>query len=175
MPVPQGTIAKPSATAARLPSIIVGARDPELLLRWELFDVLIDGAFSDDPATRADERRELSENASSAGLTLPPGFWDTLGQATRSQWEVENRNAAIGRRLQKATADEAVELRREYKRNYDGYCQIRAAALARATETFGREWFDRFLYQAVAPRTVQIKPGGVDDPQLLRTIEGGCR
>jgi hypothetical protein len=102
MPVPQGTIAKPSATAARLPSIIVGARDPELLLRWELFDVLIDGAFSDDPATRADERRELSENASSAGLTLPPGFSDTLGQATRSQWEVENPNAAIGRRLQKA-------------------------------------------------------------------------
>lgn len=173
--IPTGSVAKPSLTAAKLPSIIVGVRDPELLLPWELFDVLISGAFSEDVATRDEERREIAENARKAGLTLPAGFWDTLSDATKRHWEVEHRAFAIGRRMQKVSAGEVADLRAQYSQNYAGLCQVRAEAIARARAAFGAEWFDRFLYEGVAPRTVQIKAAGVDDPYLLRAIDGGCR
>jgi len=173
--VPDAAIANPSATAAKLPSIIVGVRNPELLLPWELFDVLVSGALSADSTTRDEERRELADNARTAGLTLPPDFWKTLETAARPQWEMEHRAIAIGRRIQKAAADEVPSVRAEYVRNYEGLCEARADSIERARAAFGAEWFDRFLYEAVAPRTVQIKPGGVDDPHLLRVIDGGCR
>jgi len=173
--VPEAPVAKPSPTAAKLPSIIVGVRNPELLLPWELFDVLVSGAFSPNATTRDEERRELAANARVAGLTLPTDFWKTLENAARRQWEMEHRAIAIGHRIAKATADEAPAARAEYVRNYEGLCEARAEAIARARDAFGTEWFDRFLYLAVAPRTVQIKPGGVDDPHLLRVIDGGCR
>lgn len=71
-----------------------------------------------------------------------------------------------GRPLQRA--EEALAFKRA------DLCRSRAEALADARSAFGRERFDRFLYEVIAVNMFTVTDR-LPDPELLRRPEEGCR
>ncbi|MEA2568635.1 MAG: hypothetical protein QOI24_636 [Acidobacteriota bacterium] len=175
MSVPQGTIANPSPTATRYPSIIIGARDPELFMPWELFDDVVRNAYGDDSAERVEIRAQIEQRAKEANFSLPGGFWEELGRTAKPWIDFGDRVERAGRRLRVANPIETRELRREIDKAADEACTIRFNAFNAVREHFGADWIAQFLYQVVAPDVRLIRAGGADDPVQMLSFEGGCR
>jgi hypothetical protein len=64
--------------------------------------------------------------------------------------------------------EEALELK------HGDACRSRADALAAARKEFGRERFDRFLYEVIAVHMF-LAADRLPDPEILRQAELGCR
>ncbi|MCU1230759.1 MAG: hypothetical protein JWO97_3643 [Acidobacteria bacterium] len=175
MSVPQGTIANPSPTAARYPSIIVGARDPELFMPWELFDDVVRHAYSSDPASRAEIRAQIEQRAKQANFRLPDGFWAELGRTAKPWIDLGDRVQRAGRQLRLANPIETRELRHDLDQARDEACTVRFNAFNAVREHFGANWIAQFLYETVAPDVTLIRAAGADDPVQVLSFEGGCR
>lgn len=139
---------------------IDGSRNPELLLRSELFDALMTALQPD--AAMATKQRGFYGSAIRALGYEESEFWSRLESASDAYLPI--RFSSADRALARDTATPA-----------DEKCRSRYAALQRAQRAFGRAAFDRVLYEAVAP-TMQFSEATADpDPvQMHLRIERGC-
>lgn len=145
--------------------VIVGSRDPQLFLKFELFDYMVRLSFADDEVTRS-AYREIKDKRR-AKLGLPPDMWQRLEVIVapyRADRRREREIALSDRPEAERTADLKVVAAL--------LCRDRFAALTEAEAQFGRA-FDRFLYTAVAPDMIQVIARKPDDRVLAR-VSGGC-
>lgn len=141
-------------------SIVVdGAKNPELLMPAELMDTLAGAYDTPDPAVRANARQLWLRRVSA--LNLPATFWTDLYAAGQPFFDASIQFQEITQQLQ-APLSESDRERLSQRRNEisASICQLRARALASARKTFGRDVFDRFLYEAIAPGVFVIETPG---------------
>lgn len=140
---------------------IDGSRNPELLLPHELFQSLLTGFVPDD------DRRRRKRESLRAGI-IASGFAEELfwAQLRSAASEYIDTYAYPAPGAVVSLAD---------RRNY-GLCRTAFDALQNARQVFGRERFDRFLYEVVAPRVWVASATNAPDPAAeLRYVEEGCR
>ena len=151
---------------------IAGRSNPELFLRWELFQQLVRNALLAPEPTRTVFRAQY--DVVREKLRLPPSLWEDLERichrwllSLRAQDDAVHRAKANGTELH---PEDLAGLRRDD-------CALRAAALRMAIQHFGHEIFDLFLYDAVAPGMVLVAEP--EDPiaaaARLRWVQEGCR
>ncbi|MGH2405059.1 MAG: hypothetical protein ACRDGN_11415, partial [bacterium] len=154
-------------------AVINGARNPELLLPWEIFQHFLSQTFNPVALLQEDFRRRAAELA--PGGELPVSFWARL-QFAGSEFlnAVGTRRALLNELARTPEAARAPILSR-IEAASEGYCQKRLRALERARNEFGADWFDRFLYLAVAPDIGMVWPENESWPEQLRQVEEGCQ
>lgn len=161
-----------SADGQRWADSFNGRTHPELFLPHEVFSEFVNLAFGGDPRTRDIVRHGMVADIRKAGL--PADFWERL-EATIAFHLADvraERDLLASRSKTSGSARERAEKSLELKRA--DVCRSRADALAAARNAFGRERFDRFLYEAVAINMFYSSdrlPTTTD----LRRWEGGCR
>jgi hypothetical protein len=166
---------------------ISGAVTPELLLPIELFRHLMFIAFDPNPDARDHVRRGMLDRATKAGITLPPDFWLRLESSAPEYLESNRTAERLGNSVSPASGErkpgiesadrDRTSVLRELRRLKASQCELREAALRNARTEFGSQWFDHFLYGAVAP-IVQVVITGeepADPTALLRDVQGGCQ
>lgn len=163
-----------------------GAATPELFLPIELFRHLI-LISCDRPADAAEHvRGGLAERAGKAGITLPADFWPRLESISASYIESNRAVTLVSERLRptargpeqsKKPDPDRDAARRELHALRSSQCELRQTALRNARLEFGQDWFDRFLYAAVAPIiNIVISGNEPSEPAaLLRDVQGGCQ
>lgn len=161
------------ASAAVIADAFDGRTHPELFLPHQVFQKLVQLAFLDPPRTGEVIRRGFTPDVRRHGL--PPDFWrrlESLSTIYASDYRAmmdllhsqNGQQTAAGReRVEKALALKQVDV-----------CESRAAALAAARREFGRDRFDRFLYQVIAVGMFTVTDR-LPDPNLLRDAEEGCQ
>lgn len=150
-------------------NVVLGRRNPELLMPWELFNDL-KHAYSRDPIMR-ETLREVWEKRS-ADIDLPSDFWQELEIAAADYIQGSSEEIDLFGELNRTSNPvDQDQIRRKLLAL--GLCAKRAAALERARATFGREKFDRFLYTAIAP-DLSVTDSDFTPEQHLRA-ERGCR
>jgi hypothetical protein len=126
--------------------LIVGWRNPELLLPHELFDSLLD--------TDKSWRDSYAEKLGEAGWEAA-SFWTTLDQLSATY--------------------RAVRYKQQLDSSAVSACRARFDALEQARETFGKKKFDAFLYSAIPPGMVFRSSTPEQDPAAsLRREAQGC-
>ncbi|HYI08682.1 MAG TPA: hypothetical protein VEK57_06400 [Thermoanaerobaculia bacterium] len=149
-----------------------GKSHPELFLPFEVFRQVIKLAFTGDPRHGQLIRDGLMPEVERLGL--PRDFWERFRSVsaihTADLWALDDLGAGV--REQSGPARRRAEQAQTLK--HDDVCRSRADALAAARKEFGRERFDRFLYEVIAVNMFHAADR-VPDPALLRKIEGGCR
>jgi len=149
-----------------------GKTHPELFLPHEVFRHFVGLAFEGDPRTRDIVRHGMAADVRKAGL--PRNFWERLEPIiafhladVRAEHDLlASRSKVIG------PARERVEKALEQKRT--DVCRSRADALAATRNAFGRERFDRFLYEGVASHMFHLSDR-LPTAEQLRQWERGCR
>jgi len=140
---------------------IDGSRHPELLLPHELFQSLLTGFVPDDER-RNRQRESLRPGIIAAGFGEEI-FWTKLREAASDYID----RYAYPRPGMTAPASRG---------SRDALCRAAFLALNNARRAFGRDQFDRFLYEGVAPRTQVASATSAIDPAVeLRFVAGGCR
>jgi hypothetical protein len=149
-----------------------GKTHPELFLPHQVFDELINLAFLGSARTGQVVREGFMPEIKRRGL--PADFWLRLQSVSAvyiadssalDDFRADIRQQA-GRgqqRAEVALAQKAADA-----------CRSRADALASARREFGRERFDRFLYEVIAVNMFSIADR-LPDPESLRQAERGCR
>lgn len=147
--------------------VIKGVERPELLTGIELFGQLLSTAFAPDPRAR-DFWRETYGRAGLPGSN-DSEFWQRIEELAAPILEIRERErGAIERWKLDGTPPTADwELPAPALQ-----CQVRARALAAARREFTPQLFDRFLYEAVAPRMTIVSSRNESE---LRYVEEGCR
>jgi hypothetical protein len=142
----------------------------ELFLPSEVFSDFVHLAF--DPQSRDTFRHFSAAEVRNAGL--PPDFWKRLdGIIAFHVADVRaERDLLASRSKSSGPARERVAKALELKRT--DVCRSRVEALAAARNAFGREHFDRFLYESVAINMFQITDR-LSTAAQLRQWEGRCR
>lgn len=151
--------------------VIDGRRDPELFLPIELFQIFVSGAFTEDATGRAVYREGCIQDSS---VQLPPNFWSRIDEITVTYVTTLNRARAINRQAGAAEEAERERLNRQSQEIQARQCQRLAENLESARRAFGRQFFDRFLYEAVAP-TSGIALQRPNTPSEMLQFERGCR
>jgi hypothetical protein len=122
-------------------------------------------------------KRDIVRHAMAADLErfgFPADFWkrlDALLAFHTSDLQAERDLLAS---LSKVNGAARERLDRSLQLQQDDVCRGRAEGLALARDTFGRERFDRFLYEVVAPNTFYVADK-LQTAAQLRWREGGCR
>ncbi len=154
-------------------AVINGARNPELLLPWEVFQHLLAQAFN--PLAPLQETFRDRTEALAPGGELPAHFWTRLqlasGEFLTAAGTRRTLIAELGRTPETARAPIVAKV----EAAGEGYCQKRRRGLDRARNEFGAAWFDRFLYLAVAPDIGMVWPENESWPEELRQAEEGCQ
>ena len=150
---------------------IDGAENPELFLPFELFGQLLRGVDWNAPSIDRDvERAILAPKIKSFGYE-PDRFWTALGSVAKRYFEVRDGTQASASNHARAEATQSPS------GPIDAHivlCRERQTALTAARAYFGREKFDRFLYEVVAP-TLSSSSRAPDGAQGLRYMAGGCQ
>jgi hypothetical protein len=150
---------------------IDGAENPELFLPFELFGDLLRGVDGKLPAIDRDvERAILAPRIRSFGYE-PDTFWSDFGTVAKRYFEVRD---GTQRSTVNHAKPEAAQSPSGPNDAYIALCRERLSVLAAARSHFGREKFDRFLYQVVAP-TLSSSSRFPDEAQGLRYMAGGCQ
>lgn len=153
-------------------NIVVGGTHPELLLPSELMDHLTLG-FTTDDAMRAEYRSKWQ--ARGAEVLLGPGYLDRVERHAAAFLAANADILRIGAIGASSTGGLSPQLREQYQRASQSLCPLRADALRVLREEFGRETFDRFLYEAVAPDAVMLTTSSDGDPSSVwMWVEEGC-
>lgn len=150
-----------------------GRTHPELFLPHEVFEQLIDMGFGADARANEGTRGALSADVQRHGL--PADFWERLRTISTvylaDTHALRTQNASIREQAQAADAKrhgQAIALKQKER------CRSGVDALEAARAEFGRERFDRFLYQVVATKMFYFADR-LPDPVQLRNVAGGCR
>jgi hypothetical protein len=149
-----------------------GQTHPELFLPFEVFRKLVSVAFYGPPHTCQLVREGHMDEVRRHGL--PEDFWQRLEAISAIHvadlWAMDDLSTAVreARGAARKRAEDALALK------HDDICRSRADALAAARQEFGRERFDRFLYESIAVNMFHVSDR-LPQPELLRKIEGGCR
>lgn len=149
---------------------VLGRHNPELLMGTELLGML---AVVYAPETQAGRKFR--------GLWWQKGidrfgtdFWTRLQEVAAP---FIDRETETRRRLREGPQREAIA-EAEAPSGTD-LCLLRANALSAARERFGRNRFDAFLYEVVAPDAGVIETSGSPDTMAAADLalwaEGGCR
>lgn len=168
------TLEAPTANREMRPSAddFDGKTHPELFLPHEVFRTLVNLAFLGPPRTGQLFRKGFMPEVKRRGL--PPDFWERLRSV--SAIYVADSQALMeigpGARQQSGRARDRAEQALALKQGDE--CRSRADALAAARSEFGRERFDRFLYEVIAVNKFHSEDR-LPDPKLLRWAEEGCR
>jgi hypothetical protein len=150
-----------------------GKTHPELFLPHEVFEELMELAFLAPSPTGDVVRTGFLPLVKQHGL--PPDFWQRLqavstiyladNRAVRDLLDTDSPRLTIPARQR---MEEALELK------HADACRSRADALTAARKEFGRERFDRFLYEVVGVHMF-LAADRLVDPEILRQAEMGCR
>jgi len=153
--------------------VIEGSHDPALFFAWELLDSFI--GITDLQPSRAAQARVVYKRGIEAQGWEHERFWRDVEAATSTY--VATRRQQMEHRRALASSRKASGVR--VNGGIDGYladevCYERAQALENLRQRLGREPFDKFLYNTVAPGvtlmiTMQRNAG------MLMRIERGCR
>lgn len=155
-------------------SIVVdGSRDPELLTPWELMDLLSATYY-----LREHGRKQQRWIARGAKAYMGEDFVTRIRTVAAPWIDADAELRRIGERKLVADAEERAALQQQWAMVNRSICPLRAQALTALREEFGRENFDRFLYEAVAP-DVFVVTTRASSPEaaaeLDRWVEDGCR
>ena len=126
--------------------IVIGSRNPELLMPYELMDRVALAFF-----TGGARQAQWRERWRAGEEILGEDFWGRLATVTRPFFDGHRRFADLARRAEETPEGARGILREEQQRIHQSQCRQRLDALNAARTTFGRERFDRFLYEVVAP------------------------
>lgn len=160
-----------SIAAGDVPNVVVGNRNPELFLPFELFNFLVEDAFSSDQERRQSTRKRLNAFVSAA----PDVFWSALEQSTAEFTANQAEERELIARLNEGTSvaeRRAIEARLEVIQPIQ--CGLRYEALQRAEKAVGRENLYRVLYQGIAPGVATT----ASEPNLFERfafIRRGCK
>jgi hypothetical protein len=157
-------------------NMVDGSIDPTMIAPIELIDSV--NIYHLPPARQAKFRADWT--ARGAERVLGADFWSRLKSifAPLAAVEGEIRRIQALRESERQAARAALFAKRP---SSDGYCEARAETLIAARQAWGRETFDRFLYEVVAPGT-NFSIGGSPDAtkseywvDQWKWMEGGCR
>ncbi len=148
-----------------------GKTHPELFLPHEVFDELISMAFLSSPHGRYVLQTGLAPEVRRHGL--PQDFWEQL-ESISSTFTAESQSVRDLLAAVQQRHNDQVDPQAALAAGHTAVCRSRAAALAAARETFGRERFDRFLYEVVAANMFMTSDRLVS-AEVLRSGEDGCR
>lgn len=133
---------------------IDGRVHPELLLPHEIFESLMT-AFTPDEDRRQRYREGVRAGILAAGFEYEQ-FWSLLSSVT-GEYARYKYGAGGG------------------THDLEEQCRLSAAALTQARQVFGKERFDRFLYEVVAPGIQVASATNAQDPSAeLRRMAEGC-
>lgn len=154
-------------------SIVLGSENPELFLPWELigFAKLL---YYPETVEQREKAGRIRERAALLGFDQK--FLERLQPITQPLLDALSENRRLQRKLETMTEDDPAsrKLGEEARRVNKLICPAHATAIAAARQEFGRETFDRFLYEAIAPEAVlTVIP--TKDPEALLWYEQGCR
>jgi hypothetical protein len=150
---------------------INGRRNPELFLPIELFQIFVSGAFTEDPTGRAVYRQGCVEAST---VALPADFWARLETITGTYVFTLNRARALNREAGAAQGNDRKRLQHQSATIQAKQCETLADNLESARQAFGQPFFDRFLYESVAPDS-GIGLERPNTPSELMRIANGCR
>lgn len=165
-----------AASASSKPSPWVdrfnGKDHPELFLPHEVFDEFVTLGFSRDARSRQVAQEGFMPAVRQHGL--PADFW--LRVESLSAAFVADRRAELDllRTVSRTTGQSRGRAEQALALKQQDVCRSRADALVAARDAFGRERFDRFLYEVMATKMF-LSADKIPEPQLLRRLEGGCR
>lgn len=175
-----GARRNPASTAAvegkrRAPVVdnFNGKTHPELFLPHQVFDQLVKLAFTGD--ARASEIVQSGFASRVREHGLPNDFWERLRVISAVYVADENALTDALARVRRESGARRQRAEQTLAITRDQVCRSRADALAEARRVFGRERFDRFLYEAVAPGMFSTAFKTLPKAELLRKTEEGCR
>ena len=166
-----GHIRTSSTSGSPQGDVIDGRRNPELFLPFELFRIFVSAAFTEDPTGRSVYRDGCIQDST---IPLPSNFWIRLEQITSTYITTLNHARALNRQAGAAEGAERARLEQQSQEIQAKQCQRLAENLEAVRSAFGRRFFDRFLYEAVAP-TAGIGLERPSTPAELLQLERGCR
>lgn len=157
-------------------NVVDGSIDPTMIAPIEL----IDSANIYHLEAARQEKFRADWTARGAGGLLGVDFWERLRSvfAPLATVEREIRRIHALPEFERRAAEAAL-----FSKNpsSDGYCEARAETLIAARQEWGRETFDRFLYEVIAPGT-NFSIGGspeMTNPEFWidhwNWMEGGCQ
>lgn len=151
-----------------------GKTNPELFLRWQLFDHLVASALVETADQSAVFREAIETSAVALGFGAD--IWSRLEKAAAAFVESRRRGIALARQLASA---ESMGMRSaaqaELTELSEKSCGLRQSALAAAQRDFGTKELDSLLYQAIAPDLELVADASDLDLQQLRWVEEGCK
>ncbi|MEP7013376.1 MAG: hypothetical protein ABJC13_23900 [Acidobacteriota bacterium] len=172
-------IAKTEGAAVAIGRDVVdGDKNPELFLPSEVYQGLLRRAFSSVP--EASQVFRDGYQSKSGGLRIDDDFWQRLERTARPYLDSTKAQLALVKEYQTAHPGRRAEIDRQADERGITDCRLVIQNLEAARATFGREAFDRFLYEAVAPGMSSISVNGASvDSYLsadhLRYLAGGCQ
>ena len=157
-------IARPQSAPGRREDVhnysIDGSRYPELLLPHELFQSLLTGFVPEDHR-RMQQRESLRRGIIAVGFDEEL-FWTKL-------------RSAAGDYIDHYVYPPLGSTESEPRGGHKPLCRAAFLALNSARQAFGRDEFDRLLYEVVAPLTQVASATSAADPAAeLRQVAGGC-
>lgn len=158
--------------------VVQGDKNPELFLPFELYQDLLMRVFS--PVPEASQVFRDVYQSKSGGIRIDDDFWQRLERTARPYLDSIETQRALAKEYQTAHPGRRAEIDRQAEDFGKEACRLNAQNLETARATFGREAFDRFLYEAVATGTSSISVNGTSvDSDLsadhLRYLAGGCQ
>lgn len=153
--------------------VVEGDRNPELFLPFELYRGLLMRAFSPLPEASQVFRDGFQER--SGDEWFGHDFWQRLEQTARPYLDSIEAQRSLAKEYQTAHPGRRAEIDRQSEDFGKADCRLRAQNLEAARAIFGREAFDRFLYEAVAPDMMMISVSSEVSADHLRHLAGGCQ
>jgi hypothetical protein len=155
--------------------IVQGGRDPELLLPFELFGSILQGVDTDPEEPRG-WRARYRASIREFGWEEQT-FWNTLQEASAEYRKIQHERLALEYSAPSLPLVERRAATIKAEALGISNCRLRAKALQTVREKLGRDKFDHFLYEKVAPN-VSISSGLPfvnNEEWRLKFVEGGCQ
>lgn len=166
------TFSTPSSERSPTVDAFDGKTHPELFLPHQVFDELVNLAFLGTPQMGQGVRKGRMPEVKRHGL--PPDFWERLQSVSAIFIADSWAERDIGQGLHKLSGRARKRVEEALTLRQTDVCRSRADALAAARNEFGRERFDRFLYEVVAVHMFSVADR-LPDPELFRQAAEGCR
>lgn len=151
---------------------IDGSSHPELFLPSEIYTIYMRAAYAYDDEPAMQFRHDIAVRLAESGL--PEEIVPALEAESAVFIQLQTYEEELRARMGSASGGERSSIAAEMAGIRLQACPVRAEVLRRMRERFGRETFDRFLYEVLAPgaHTSLLK---APDAKTLLWEEAGCR